>query len=188
MNGYSFVIDISSDEENMRPSTPIKTLPLNLMRTLNISDSSTEVYRGSEAELDSMRESECSPKRVKLSPQKKKKTKVMFKLPPAVCKQKNNLDSDSDNFYEEPDSSVEEMPLKASRKSNVQPEQETQESSLNDLNEPTKPPEISQEEKEHLEAMIRELEEEERKIAYRLRGEDAVPIKYEITSAAPKLS
>ena len=134
MNGYSLVIDISSDEENMRHSTPIKTLPLNLIRTLNISDSSTEVYRGGEAELDSTWESECSPKRVKLSPQKKKITKVTFKLHPAVCKQKNNLDSDSDNFYEEQDSSVEEMPLKSSRKSNVHPEQETHGSSLNDLN------------------------------------------------------
>ena len=163
MDGYSLVIDISSDEENMRHSTPIKTLPLNLIRTLNISDSSTEVYRGSEAELDSTWESECSPKRAKLSPQKKKLAKVTFKLPAAVCKQKNKLDSDSDDFYEEPDSSLEEMHLKASRKSNVQPGQETQGSSLNDLNEPTKPPEISREEKEHQEAMIRELEEEEKK-------------------------
>ena len=133
MNGYSLVIDISSDEDNLRHSTPIKTLPLNLIRTLNISDSSTEVYRGSEAELDSTWESECSPTRVKLSPQIKKTAKVTFKLPPAVCKQKNNLDSDSDNFYEKPDSSVEELLLEASRKSNVQPEQETQGSSLNDL-------------------------------------------------------
>ena len=119
MDGYSLVIDISSDEENMRHSTPIKTLSLNLIRTLNISDSTAEVYSGSEAELDSTWESECSPKSVKLSPQKKKTVKVTLELPPAVCKQKNNLDSDSDNFYEEPDSSVEEVPLKASQKSNV---------------------------------------------------------------------
>ena len=146
MNGYPLVIDISSDEENMRHRTPIKTLPLNLIRTLNISDSSTEVYRGSEAELESIWESECSPKRVKLSPQKKKIAKVTFKLPPPFANKKN-LNSDSDDFYEEPVSSVEEMPLVASRKSNVQPEQETQGSSLNDLNEPTKSPEISREEK-----------------------------------------
>ena len=61
----------------MRHSTPIKTPPLNIIRTLNISDSSTEVYRGREAELDSTRESECSPKRVKLSPQNKKKKRYV---------------------------------------------------------------------------------------------------------------
>ena len=98
---------------------------------------------------------------------------------------KNNWDSDSDNFYEEPDSSVEEIPLKASRKSNVQPEQKTQGSSLNDLNEPIKPPEISREEKEHLEAMIKELEDEERKIAYMTAGRGRGPIRYAIISAAP---
>ena len=83
MNGYSLVIDIS-DEENTRTSTPIKTLPLNLIRTLNISDSSTEVYRGSDAELETTGESLCSPKRAKLTPQKKKKTKVSFNLPPVI--------------------------------------------------------------------------------------------------------
>ena len=175
MAGYSLVIDISSDKENMRHSTPIKTLPLNLIRTLNISDSSTEVYRGSEAELDSTWESECSPKRIRLSHKKKKATKVTFNLPPAVPRQKNKVDSDSDDFYEEADSSVEEMPLKPSRKPNVQPEQETQASSLNDLIEPTKPPEISREEKEHLEAMIRDLEEEERQITYMTAGRGRGP-------------
>ena len=67
------------------------------------------------------------------------------------------------------------MPVKASRKSNVQPEQGTQGSILNDLNEPIKPPEISREKKEHLEAMIRELEEEERKFAYMTAGRGRGP-------------
>ena len=86
MNGYSFVIDISSDEKNTRHSTPIKTLPLNLVRTLNISDSYTEVYRGSDAELNSSFETECSPKRVKLTPRNKKTSRVTFNLPPTVSK------------------------------------------------------------------------------------------------------
>ena len=51
MNSYSLVIDISSDEENAITSTPLKSLPLNMIGSL--SDSSIEVYRGSDAELDS---------------------------------------------------------------------------------------------------------------------------------------
>ena len=35
MKGYSLVIDISSDEENNRTSTPLKTLPLNTVGTLS---------------------------------------------------------------------------------------------------------------------------------------------------------
>ena len=123
MNGYSLVIDISSDEENTRHSTPIKTLPLNLVRTLNISDSSTEVYRGSDAELNSSFETKCSPKRVKLTPRKRKASRVTFNLLPTVCKQKNNLESDSDDFYEELDSLEKAAPLKTSQKANVYPTQ-----------------------------------------------------------------
>ena len=42
MNNYALVIDISSDEENQRYSTPIKTLPLNMVGRQDLSDSSVE--------------------------------------------------------------------------------------------------------------------------------------------------
>ena len=78
MNSYSLVIDISSDEENAKTSTPPKSLPLNMVDSL--SDSSIEVYRGSDAELDSTFE---SPQKSGLTPKKKKKLgKVTFNLPP----------------------------------------------------------------------------------------------------------
>ena len=80
MNGYSLVIGISSDEENVRRSTPIKTLPVNMVGKANPSDSSTEVYRGSDPELDSTFDSGCSPKKLKISPIKKSK-RVKFNLP-----------------------------------------------------------------------------------------------------------
>ena len=57
MDKNALVIDISSDEENHRYSTPIKTLPVNLVGRLNLSDFSVEVWRGSEADLDSTQES-----------------------------------------------------------------------------------------------------------------------------------
>ena len=57
MGNYGLVIDISSDEENDRYSTPIKTLPVHLVGRLNLSDSSVEVWRGSEADLELTRES-----------------------------------------------------------------------------------------------------------------------------------
>ena len=57
MDNYALVIDISSDKENHRYSTPIKTLPINMVGRLNLSDSSVEVWRGSEADLNSTRES-----------------------------------------------------------------------------------------------------------------------------------
>ena len=89
MNSYSLVIDISSDEENAKTSTPLKTLPLNMIGSLR--DSSIEVYRGSDAELVSTSESpETEP-----TPKKKRKTgRVTFNLTVA--------DSDTD-YYEEPD-------------------------------------------------------------------------------------
>ena len=80
MNGYSLVIGISSDEENVRRSTPIKTLPVNMVGKANPSDASTEVYRGSDPELDSTFDSGCSPKKLKISPIKKSK-RVKFNLP-----------------------------------------------------------------------------------------------------------
>ena len=60
MKNHSLVIDISSDEEDQRHRTPIKTRILNMVRSLNISDSSVEVWGGSEAELNSTFESGCS--------------------------------------------------------------------------------------------------------------------------------
>ena len=55
MNGYTLVIDISSDEEINKTSTPLKTRPPNMVGYM--SDSSVEVYRGSDAELNSTFES-----------------------------------------------------------------------------------------------------------------------------------
>ena len=94
MAGYTLVIDISSDEENMNHSTPIKTLPVNMVGRLGLSDSSTEAYRGSEPELDSNSE---YPVRMTPTPKKRKRlTKVSFALPPT-----ENVDSD--DYYEEPE-------------------------------------------------------------------------------------
>ena len=93
MNGYSLVIDISSDEENNRKSTPLKTLPLNTIGTL--SDSSVEVYRGSDADLESTFGSDDSPRKFGPSPKKKKKFgRVTFNL--------STANSDTDDYYEEP--------------------------------------------------------------------------------------
>ena len=98
MNGNPLVIEIFSDEENNRCSTPLKRLPLNMVGTL--SDSSVEVWRGSDAELDSTFESDCTPKKFAPTPKKKKKLgKVRFNLPSTVSPA-----SDTD-FYEEPDTS-----------------------------------------------------------------------------------
>ena len=55
MNNYDLVIDISSDEEerdsNVRQSTPIKILPLNVITTLDLSESSLEATKGSTEEM-----------------------------------------------------------------------------------------------------------------------------------------
>ena len=167
MNGYSLIIDISSNKEITRTSTPLKSLPLNMVGSLN--DSCTEVFRGSDAELESSYRSKGSPKNPGLTPKKKKKfTRVSFKLPPV------NNESESD-YYEEPDTPKKAEPLKPCRKINVLPEQETPRNSLNDLDELTKPPEISREEQEYLEEMIRELEEEEKRIAYMSAGRERGP-------------
>ena len=99
MNGYSLVIDISSDEENNRTSTPLKTLPLNTIGTL--SDSSVEVYRGSDADLESTFGSDDSPRKFGPSPKKKKKFgRVTFNL--------STANSDTDDYYEEPPSPQEQ--------------------------------------------------------------------------------
>ena len=68
MDSYAFVIDISSDEENTRYSTPIKTLHIDMVGRLGLSDSSVEVWRGSEVDLSSTSASTFealdSPKRI----------------------------------------------------------------------------------------------------------------------------
>ena len=55
MNNYDLVIDISSDEEergsNVRQSTPIKKLPLNVITTLDLSEASLEATKGSAEEM-----------------------------------------------------------------------------------------------------------------------------------------
>ena len=51
MDNYASVIDISSDEENNRYCTPIKTLPVIMVGRLDLSDSSVEVKRGGEADF-----------------------------------------------------------------------------------------------------------------------------------------
>ena len=98
MNGYPLVIDISSDEENNRCSTPLKRLPLNMVGTP--SDSSVEIWRGREAELDSTFESDCSPRKFAPTPKKKKKLgKVGINLP------STGSPASATDFYEEPDTS-----------------------------------------------------------------------------------
>ena len=228
MAGYTLVIDISSDEENINHSTPIKTLPVNMVGRLGLSDSSTEAYRGSDPELDSISE---SPVKMTPTPKKRKRlTKVSFALPPA-----ENVDSD--DYYEEPETptlppqvkgeenfpslgnerkretavtqkenepSVDELealygldiedrqyfksvgrgennakksrqpPFKPCRKINA-PRTQLVESSLNDLNEPIKPPEVTQEEREYFENLVRELEEEEKRIARMTAGRGRGP-------------
>ena len=93
MDNYALVIDISSDKENHRYSTPIKTLPVNMVGRLNLSDSSVEVWRGSEADLNSTRESVSTFE---------SDTEEAFVV---ESHQKEN----SEDYYEEPDSSR-EMP------------------------------------------------------------------------------
>ena len=99
MNGYSLVLDISSDEG--MTSTPIKTVPVNMVGKLNISDSSLEAWRSTDAELDSTFKSDCGVRKTEHTPMKKKLARVSFNLPPAI-----GSISDSDNYYEEPDSPI----------------------------------------------------------------------------------
>ena len=134
MNRYSLVIDIPSDEEDFKNSTPIKTLPLNMVGRLNFSDTSIEAWRGSEADPNSSYYSGCSLKTPKVSPIRMKNAKVTFNLPPAH--RSMNSEPDSDDYYEEPDTPQKPKPLKPSRKQNVPPTKEkTAGSQLNDLNE-----------------------------------------------------
>ena len=237
MAGYTLVIDISSDEENINHSTPIKTLPVNMVGRLGLSDSSTEAYRGSDPELDSISE---SPVKMTPTPKKRKRlTKVSFALSPA-----ENVDSD--DYYEEPETptlppqvkgeenfrslgnerkretavtqkenepSVDELEAlygldiedrqyfksvgrgennaKKSRQQALQkskrPRTQLVESSLNDLNEPIKPPEVTQEEREYFENMVRELEEEEKRIARMTAGRGRGPHRMRIYISQPSV-
>ena len=79
MNGYSLVIDISSDEG--MTSKPIKTVPVNMVGKLNISDSSLEAWRSSDAELDSTFETDRDVK--KRNPHPKRKSSLKFHL---ICR------------------------------------------------------------------------------------------------------
>ena len=80
MNGYSLVIDISSDER--MTSTPIKTVPVNMVGKLNISDSSLEAWRSTDAELDSTFESECGMRKTEPTPKKKNLLEFRLTCPP----------------------------------------------------------------------------------------------------------
>ena len=88
MDNYALVIDVSSDEENNRYSTPIKTLPVNMVGRLSLSDFSVEVWRGSEASLNSSRTSastfNCEPEEA-------------FVV-------ENQNEDESDDYYEAPES------------------------------------------------------------------------------------
>ena len=121
-------------EKNFSHSTPIRTLPLNMVCSLNINDSSIEVWRGSNAELVSTPESSCSPKRIRLCPKKEKKGKVTFNLPPAAKRLES--DSDTDDYKEEPDTTGKESLLKPSQSMNAH-QQKTAAVFLKDLNEPS---------------------------------------------------
>ena len=92
----------------------------------NPSDSSTEVYRGSDPELDSTFESGCSPKKQKINPIKKNK-RVKFNLPDSPTTKGSDSEED---YNEEPDSPLSQSPAWPSRVSNAPAT-----SSLNDLNE-----------------------------------------------------
>ena len=93
MDNYALFNDISSDEENHIYSAPIKTLPVNMVGRLDLSNSSVEVWQGSEADLNSTPESVSTFE---------SDTEEAFVV---ESRQKEN----SEDYYEEPDSSR-EMP------------------------------------------------------------------------------
>ena len=96
IGNYALVIDISSDEENNRYSTPIKTLPVNMVGRLNLSVSSVEVWRGIDANLESPQTSTSTfnSEPEEAFPSQKK---------PSSSQEKK--ENESDDNYEEPDSS-----------------------------------------------------------------------------------
>ena len=119
VNRYSLVIDISSDEEDNRHSTLIKTVPVNMVGKLNISYSSLEACRTSDIDMNSTCESGCSPKKIEISPIKKKKAKVKFNLPPVD--RSMNSEPDTNDYYEEPDFPRKQSLLRPSQAVNIPP-------------------------------------------------------------------
>ena len=69
----------------------------------NPSDTSTEAFRGSDPGFDSTFDSDCSPKKVKISPIKKMKKNKRVKLNLLNLPTTKGSDSEED-YYEEPDS------------------------------------------------------------------------------------
>ena len=126
MDNYALVIEISSEEENHRYSTPIKTLLVNMVGRLNLSDSSVEVWRKSEADRNSSHESVSTFG---------SDTDEAFVV---ESHQKEN----SEDYYEEPDSSR-EMPelTRAPVLADITNEKEyvppSKTEKLNDLDEPS---------------------------------------------------
>ena len=125
MDNYALVIDISSDEENHRYSTPIKTLPLNMVGRLNLSDSPVEIFlrRGSEADLNSTKESKSTFE---------SDTEEAFFV-------ESHKKENSEDYYEEPDSSREmpeltRAPVITNEKKYVPPSKTEK---LNNLDEPS---------------------------------------------------
>ena len=87
MDNYALVIDMSSDEENDRYSTTIKTLPVNMVGRLNFCDSSLKAWRGNEASLNSSRTSVST-----------------FNIEPEEAYVvENQKEDESDDYYEEPE-------------------------------------------------------------------------------------
>ena len=130
MDNYALVIDISSDEENHRYSTPINSLPLNMVGRLNLSDSSVEVRRGSEADLNPTQEPVSTFE---------SDTEETFVV---ESHQKENYEEPEEPYYEEPDSSR-EMPelTRAPVLADITNEKEyvplSKTEKLNDLDEPS---------------------------------------------------
>ena len=105
MKNYALVIDISSDEESDRYSSAIKTLHTNMVGRLNLSNSSVEVWAGSEADLSSTSASTFetldSPKKVNFA-QKENDEKGAFRV------EQSPMDTDED--YNEETESPRQLP------------------------------------------------------------------------------
>ena len=95
VDNYSLVIDISSEEENNRYITPNETLPVNMVGWINLSDSSVEVWRGSEADLESTQDS----------------ISTFDADPEETFIVETQKEIESDEYYEEPDSSRDMLEL-----------------------------------------------------------------------------
>ena len=108
MYNYALVFDISSEEENNRYSTPMETLPVNIVGGMDLSDSSVEVWRGSDAELilssssASIFESLHAPKKCFAPARNNEGDTFIVEQPP--------MDAEED-YYEETDSPRQLLPL-----------------------------------------------------------------------------